>query len=205
MTITLLGVRVLIIVLEAIELWLSMRVVALALLSLIMSIGFVVAIHRLQPPNALILNEGRWPDTSSVGASSSADRPAMDVPGLSEYADRAFGFSFWYPSQWSVANEQPSYAQKTSYPGGTVSSRIHIATPQGNGFILDEITVTGSSITLPADRGCALTYFVQSGTDTLMQRSSDCDTDAIPVQALFVEDVPYTMDRLRVRDGRLVE
>ena len=39
---------------------------------------------------------------------------AISVPGMSQYTDKDFGFSFWYPSGWTVSNVLSIYSDPTN-------------------------------------------------------------------------------------------
>jgi len=59
----------------------------------------------------------------------------ISVPGMNKYTDSDFGFSFWYPSGWSVSTGGNIGAEsaRTLYKDAVVSDRIRI---EGDGNVL---------------------------------------------------------------------
>jgi hypothetical protein len=85
--------------------------------------------------------EGSCSVPITVTASGAQSSAAISVPGMSEYIDPDFGFSFWYPSGWSVIPKDmtnvPDYSNGEHFVAGLV-----IAPPGYNP------NVFGPSITL---------------------------------------------------------
>ena len=75
------------------------------------------------------------------------------VPGMSEYTDSDFGFSFWYPSTWSV--------NKIKSGSGSFSPwEITIANPSNNAQNLSILEVTDDSV---ADASGSYYFDAQAG------------------------------------------
>jgi hypothetical protein len=101
---------------------------------------------------------------SSVQQSGSED---VSVPGMSTYVSD-FGYSFWYPSTWTVQERAALYAPRW---GGTVPVEV-ILSGGAHTITISEFISTGSSIELGggACGGCQkITYFFDAGTETWMQ------------------------------------
>jgi hypothetical protein len=88
--------------------------------------------------------------------------PAFSVPGMSWYVDTDFGFSFWYPSGWSVE------AQSTSggYAKGTISKRWMILN-KNHQQIFELSALTFNTYTIAIDLegfpGCSTAYSYEEG------------------------------------------
>jgi PKD repeat protein len=104
---------------------------------------------------------------SSQQSNSNPSQPTS-VPGMSEYTDSNFGFSFWYPSSWSV-NQLPT---QQSAPFGTTLKRLEISGgTQQNNIEIDEVQFSGTSLTVP-NAGCTASY---SFNGRWMETDSGCD------------------------------
>ncbi|MDO8604011.1 MAG: hypothetical protein Q7K40_01195, partial [bacterium] len=79
------------------------------------------------------------------------------VPGMSQYTDAGFGFSFWYPSEW-VVKQIPTGNTFTSYPGGTVSKALSVSPANSSiegSIMIKEFSSPTKSITDPV-LGCPM-------------------------------------------------
>lgn len=66
----------------------------------------------------------------TVAPSDIAVEPkTISVPGMSQYVDVSFGFSFWYPSAWPIKITVPTDANIKAFPGGTVRKWITVGAP----------------------------------------------------------------------------
>ncbi|TFV37965.1 hypothetical protein [Bradyrhizobium niftali] len=119
---------------------------------------------------------------------------------MSRYMDAEFGVSFWYPSQWTVSEIKLTDIEKAHYPEGRIQRRLFVSN-HDKGFYFDEINSATSSLTSPADRGCALTYSLNLQNDAWMQQTTGCDGDPTPVPAALVEQSFYTTGGLRILNG----
>ena len=76
---------------------------------------------------------------------------SISVPGMKQYTDSNFGFSFWYPSSWVVQNG----SIQDSYAGGTVqkNSRSFSDTnsPRGDAITINEYYSPTREITIARD------------------------------------------------------
>ncbi|MDO8604009.1 MAG: hypothetical protein Q7K40_01185, partial [bacterium] len=82
---------------------------------------------------------------------------STSVPGMSQYTDTDFGFSFWYPSGWTV-KQIPTGSTFISYPGGTVSKAFSISPPDTSRegpIVVKEFSSPTMSITDPV-LGCPM-------------------------------------------------
>jgi hypothetical protein len=55
----------------------------------------------------------------------------ISVPGMKQYTDVSFGFSFWYPSTWTVT-EGTYDKDRHPYSGGTVIKSLVVTPPEGS-------------------------------------------------------------------------
>lgn len=99
--------------------------------------------------------------------------PTISVAGISIYTDSDFGFSFWYPSSWTI--EQIAHSTDI-YSGGTIVKTLKIkSTTSGMlGVTIDEFLSADKSITDnsncgPAE-GCpsSIRYYFDSATHIWM-------------------------------------
>lgn len=66
-------------------------------------------------------------------ASAGAPETAISVPGMQQYTDVSFGFSFWYPSTWTVT-EGTYDKDRHPYSGGTVIKSLVVTPPAATYF-----------------------------------------------------------------------
>jgi len=76
----------------------------------------------------------------------------ISVAGMKQYTDSNFGFSFYYPSTWTVQ----SITTKNNYTGGTVQKTLTIAPPGSSGepgyvVTIDEFSSPTREITIAID------------------------------------------------------
>jgi hypothetical protein len=99
---------------------------------------------------------------------------------MSHYTDKDFGFSFWYPSNWSTEIHTPTKAPDTYYPGGVLMKSLYLMDSKGNLMAaVNSVSSQGSSITDEAgggpNRACpaascdTVRYFFDSASHTWMQ------------------------------------
>jgi len=98
---------------------------------------------------------------------------AVSVPGMSEYTDASFGFSFWYPSSDTVVPTQYTSVQDGSYLYGTETVIVrHIKAPE---FSIDEVVSPTMSVLSSVDPGPFGSdvdkYFFDANTHTWMYTS----------------------------------
>jgi hypothetical protein len=63
----------------------------------------------------------------------------VGVPGMSKYTDSDFGFSFWYPSGWSV--QQNTTPDQMKYPGGVVQKYLIVIPPSTSYSGVDRLSI----------------------------------------------------------------
>jgi hypothetical protein len=97
------------------------------------------------------------------------------VAGMSEYTDSNFGFSFWYPTGWSVSSQTPSQNQF-----GGVSIKTIIISPSGNPDTETTLTEvqTSKTITVSGDL-ISTSYYFDGNAGSWMTYSSQYPTPAI--------------------------
>lgn len=87
---------------------------------------------------------------SNPPTAAQAQNTAISVAGMSKHADSNFGFSFYYPSSWTVQNS----AARSSYAGGDVQKTLTITPPNGttgDAVTIDEFYSPTREITIPYD------------------------------------------------------
>lgn len=93
---------------------------------------------------------------------------ATPVPGMSQYADKDFGFSFWYPSGWTV--------QATSFSAGNVSKSLVISDGSGKSlFTISELHPSGKVVKNLVDKYDAESLYFDSGSHTWIYEKSAGD------------------------------
>ena len=98
------------------------------------------------------INEGEALATTIISVtdnSSNTNLSSISVPGMSEYTDSDFGFSFWYPSSWSVTPTTVQSANDNGwFQGGAVMKTLSIHGDQNSdGVTIEEFQSSGRSIT----------------------------------------------------------
>jgi len=85
----------------------------------------------------------------SVAPTTGSDLQSISIPDMSKYTDSDFGFSFWYPTTWTVQ----STATKDNYAGGTIQKTLTIAPSgtSGEAITIDEFSSPTREITIPKD------------------------------------------------------
>jgi hypothetical protein len=95
---------------------------------------------------------------------------SISIAGMSKYTDSDFGFSFWYPSGWTIQQHTPDKAPDTYFPGGVVQKSYNIL--DGNGNLAVSISTVASdagSITLQDDNGNTYTLYFDKNSHTWMR------------------------------------
>lgn len=103
---------------------------------------------------------GVSPTTGSYGARTEiaytnecvgGNTSPTSVPGMSKYTDSNFGFSFWYPSGWTVSKQ--TIVQNSPYPDGTVIGEFILQSGANTdeNITIDEVSSSNSSVTISSD------------------------------------------------------
>lgn len=75
----------------------------------------------------------------------------ISVVGMKQYTDSNFGFSFWYPSSWTVQNG----SMQDTYVGGTVQKTLVVSpdsnTSRGDAIVINEFNSPTREITIARD------------------------------------------------------
>jgi len=102
----------------------------------------------------------------------------ISVPGMSKYTDSDFGFSFWYPSTWGIADVSVE-KEHAAYEGGIVNKRLRVSVMQGKEFTVDEFNSPTASISPgfsgSTGAGCKISYSFDAALHTWMTSTSRCD------------------------------
>jgi hypothetical protein len=123
-------------------------------------------------PNTLIIL--KWGALQSIDPKNkSVPSPVVSVPGMRQYTDVSFGFSFWYPSDWHV---DLSAAQDSLLEDGSLSMKIIVSSPKSpnDGIAIEEFvshrtSIKDNSSCGPSDAcASALQYYFDAPTHTWM-------------------------------------
>src|SRR5262245_48396323 len=112
----------------------------------------------------------------------------ISIPGMTRYEDAEFGFSFWYPSAWTITiqpvsncAQRPRASTCPGDPGwlqgGTIVKQVLVGNPQ-SGVVIQEFRSSSSGITelgatdSASPVGEDVTYFFDPATRTWMQTIS---------------------------------
>jgi len=101
---------------------------------------------------------------------------AISVPGMSKYTDADFGFSFWYPSGWTLV-DTPVLSH--NFEGGKVIKHLEFtdaSTPYARRISIDEFYTSSSSITDYWRVGFIKHYFDDSRQQWMIHDHSDGDS-----------------------------
>lgn len=63
----------------------------------------------------------------TISVSGQTNNPTVSVANMSQYTDADFGFSFWYPSNWTVTQGSVQYTNY--FLGGTISKQLNVIGP----------------------------------------------------------------------------
>ncbi len=77
-------------------------------------------------------------------STTTAATQSVSVSGMQRYEDINFGFSFWYPSNWTVSNT--TVQNSKIYGDGIVVKRYLVKSPNGLGLSIEEFTSPKLSI-----------------------------------------------------------
>ena len=122
-------------------------------------------------PLALSDSKGRELATGTL-VISKASEATLSVPGMSKYTDSAFGFSFWYPSEWTVSTESNSGVN--TYPNGSYEGVISIRSNANPSLLLTIQKVTANDFTYRVSPGACgycgpVNYFFDTSLHTWMK------------------------------------
>ena len=82
--------------------------------------------------------------TTIINNSTSTTPDVVSVQGMQKYEDTNFGFSFWYPSNWTVSNV--AIQNSKLYGDGTIVRKYLVKNPTGSGVMIEEFTSPKLSI-----------------------------------------------------------
>lgn len=123
---------------------------------------------------------------------------------MSEYTDTGFGFSFWYPSNWQIA--QVPVGNPAKYAGGTVSKQFNITNGQR---VITVEEFTSSTFTISDNTGvgacpvCVVTkYYFDRSLHTWMVQYPNGTTTGKPAGTIEAANVSNnTMGGLHMLAG----
>lgn len=115
----------------------------------------------------------------------------ISVPGMSQYINSSFGFSFWYPSSWILT-------QATTMGSGEKTLTLSTTPSQEFMSITESNALSGHYLFLPdTGGGCVEDYYYNSLARVWLQRSEDCDGEGTTTAPQDPE-APYTMGGLPI-------
>jgi predicted ribosomally synthesized peptide with SipW-like signal peptide len=102
----------------------------------------------------------------------------ISVTGMSQYTDSSFGFSFWYPTGWTVATQLSSASQ---FSGGTTQKVIIVqnARNPGNGITISEVNAP-SVISVSDNQQRTTTYYFDATSHVWMRTISSDENTIVP-------------------------
>ena len=147
------------------------------------------AVRPLSKFESAIISSFRLVGTSSSHAATPVASPdisqlpkeqgTIDFPGMKEYTDKDFGFSFWYPEIWALQESSGDGKLADVYAGGTISKTVTVSSQKylNDGisiaeFSSDDKNIRDNSNCGPAS-GCAssIEYYFDTDTHTWMKES----------------------------------
>lgn len=139
--------------------------------------------------------------------------PIINVAGMKQYTDSSFGFSFYYPTSWTVQNS----ATRNNYAGGSVQKTLTIAPPgasNGDAITIDEFYSPTREVTIPRDLCSPMSgsfvaehrYYFDTNTHTWMvevpaytgQSEKDGSTYSVPASTKAADVSQNTMGGLHM-------
>ena len=73
--------------------------------------------------NTFVISVNTQANSSNQSSSTTTSTSNISVAGMQKYTDSNFGFSFWYPSSWTVQQVSPKF---NPFSGGTVNQVITV-------------------------------------------------------------------------------
>ena len=131
---------------------------------------------------------------------------AISVPDMSEYTDSDFGFSFWYPSGWTVNK----VSSTNPLLNGTVVKSLVLSDEQHQGrFDIDEITSADRSITTNQQGkagvgGCDAVYSFDPNSHEWMFGQAGCQGTAVGPATVAITTFNNTMGGLHMFGGEAI-
>jgi hypothetical protein len=131
----------------------------------------------------------------------SSTTQAVSVPGMTKYTDSDFGFSFWYPSGWTIKNE---ISIPWSAFGGELKDELTIRDSSGTPVIhVDKVYSENRSIT---DTGGAgpfgpVRYYFDTNLHAWMKECPEGCPDGSPSGPKAADISQNTMGGLHLFDG----
>jgi hypothetical protein len=125
----------------------------------------------------------------------------VSVPGMSEYTDSNFGFSFWYPSGWTVQPQAVSNANAYSYySSGTIQKELLVSNPDTSlkhqNILVEEYNSPQGGVTIPVQQvSCACgptdatTYYFEATDHAWFVVDYDSNSDSNLTMATDYADV----------------
>lgn len=151
--------------------------------------------------------------TQTTPAPATPTQTQIIIPGMKQYTDSNFGFSFWYPNTWTVQNS----ATRNNYAGGSVQKTLTIAPPgasNGDAITIDEFYSPTREVTIPRDLCSPMSdsfvaehrYYFDTNTHTWMvevpaytgQSEKDGSTYSVPASTKAADVSQNTMGGLHM-------
>lgn len=137
-------------------------------------------VSLFQCPSANQNCDGGYTSVKTMDITVLGNSQSVSVPGMSKYTDTDFGFSFWYPSSWTVRTEPPLKASGSSFGSGVIKKILTVGQSlgQGGATITEYLSIDRSISTSPGACGPAsdcpyfVRYYFDTNTHTWMQHES---------------------------------
>ena len=133
--------------------------------------------------------------TATINVNGS-NQSSISVPGMSKYTDSDFGFSFWYPSGWSVSEDH-----SRAYPNAKKTLLISAPNQQ---IRIDEMYSDDRSVSIGscAKSGVDETYYFDSSLHAWIYSSKICGGSGYGTATTIAADVSHnTMGGLHTFTG----
>jgi len=146
--------------------------------------------------------KGRFYSTPSTSADSSG---TVSVPGMSKYTDTDFGFSFWYPTNWTIdvnKNGAANLEDCTLKKSFSVHGNLY-----ANGITVSEYYCPDRSITLRGNNGANpvgmdFKYYFDTATHTWMESDLSDPPNGSPRSTSPANVSINTMGELHIFPGQ---
>jgi hypothetical protein len=136
--------------------------VGLVVLVLIVGGAYYLFIKKLPTMSSVV------PETASSSSPGSSSTETS-IPGMSEYTDSTYGFTFWYPSALQIT--QTSLNDSTDFPGGVEVQSLQVGS-QGGTVIHVVNSATDTITDEPSNHASPIAqteYFYDRLTNTWME------------------------------------
>jgi hypothetical protein len=156
------------------------------------------------PPQTEVIDHTNDTGATSEDLSTTTEITEAFVLGKTKFTDPDFGFSFWYPSTWTISQSKSTSGREAvegaEHVPSNIIKEIELKDLSGNEFFFDEMYSKSGYITSPAARSCSSTFFFNDTTNAWMEGAHGCDSEGTTT-VILEEGAPYTDGGLPIFDG----